>query len=179
MRRMIALAALAGFATAAQADITVRPGTRTDVLQARGSRIVVYEGAPPEGTSNAANNARLGVKIYEKPPCDPFAAVAAQEIFEVDFKRAAGPAAVAARRREMELTSHAVESLVASRYYGRDLAAYERREATGMVRYPHLRGLSQAQIVAGMRAARPRADSWVRANDALIRRLVAYRFPAR
>ena len=179
MRTMLGLAALLGLASAAQADITVRPGTRTHVLQGSGPRIVVYQGAPPEGTSNAANNSHLGVKIYEKPQGDPFAAVAAQEIFEVEFKRAIGPAAVRARRREMELTSHAVESLVASRFYGHDLDAYERREATGMVRYPHLSALSQDQIVAGMQASRAKAERWVRNNDALIRRLVAYRFPAR
>ncbi|HEY0043597.1 MAG TPA: hypothetical protein VGB62_03515 [Allosphingosinicella sp.] len=166
-----------GLPAAALADITVRPGTRSHVLQASGPRIVVYEGAPPQGTSNGANDTRLGVRIYERPFGDPFAAVAAQELYEITFKRAAGPAAAQRRRREMELTSHAVESLVAARFYGRDLAAYERVEATGMVRYPHLRGLSQDEIVAGMRGKRAQAERWVRDNDALIRRLVAYRFP--
>jgi hypothetical protein len=174
---LAALAALAA-APAHAAGFEVAPGTRSVVFQEGDPTILVYEGSAADGAPNATNNAGRGlVRIYEKLGSEPFAAVAAQEVFEIDFKRGRGPIGAQSGKRRMEILSHAVESLVAARFYGWNLDEYEQGEAASMLGYSHLRGLSQEQIVAAMRSARPAAEQWVRRNDALIRRLVAFRFP--
>lgn len=136
--------------------------------------ILVYEGAAPPGAPTARNSLTKGVRIYEIPYKQPFAAVAAQEIFEVDYKSARP---FGADKREMELISHEVESLVAARHFGFDLAEYERVEAESMTRYPQLRGMSGEEILRRMRAYRPQAERWIAQNGQVVRDLVNFRFP--
>jgi hypothetical protein len=178
--RLLLLAAAAAFAAAPAyaAGFEVAPGTRSVVFQEGDPTIVVYEGSAADGAPNATNNAARGlVRIYEKLGSEPFAAVAAQEVFEIDFKRGAGPVGAQSGKRRMEIISHEVESLVAARFYGWSLEEYEAGEAASMLGYSHLRGMSQEQILAAMRSARPAAEHWIRRNEGLIRRLVAFRFP--
>lgn len=175
MRTMILSAALA-FATVAAAPASAQQfgdAARSHRFQAGPHSILVYEGAAPPGAPTARNSLTRGVRIYEVPYKQPFAAVAAQELFEIDFKRSGGMFA----KREMELISHEVESLVAARHFGFDLAEYEEVEAVSMTRYPHLRGMSAEEIVRGMRARRPQAELWIARNSDVVRDLVNFRFP--
>ena len=77
----------------------------------------------------------------------------------------------------MEIISHEIESLVASRYGGFSLAAFEAKEAQSLSGYAALRGMPPGEILARMRAARPIAEQWLAANRPIIRTLLAYRFP--
>ena len=166
-------------AAALAAGYAPPPGVRSHLFQASAPRILILEGSPPAGVSNGNNHGALGVRVYERPHHQPFAAVAAQEIFEWQYEQELGPRAALRKKRPMELASHAVESLVAHRFYGFELDFYERWEAASMTRYPHLKGMSEAEIAAAMRAARPQAQTWVEANRGLIEKLVAYQFPRR
>lgn len=182
MKKLLLIAAAAATFAAAPAHAAgfeVAPGTRSVVLQEGDPTIVVYEGSAADGAPNATNNAGRGlVRIYEKLGSEPFAAVAAQEVFEIDYKNGRGSFGAATGKRQMEIVSHEIESIVAARHYGWDLAEYEEGEAASMLGYSHLRGMSQEEIVAAMRSARPAAERWIARNEALIRRLVAFRFPA-
>ena len=161
-------------AAAAQPGYFAAP--RADQFRAGRYVVTVFEGSPPRGEANGRNSFSRGIRVFERPRGSTFAAVAAQEIFEIDFKAGAGPAARLHRGR-MELISHEIESLVASRYGGFNLAAFEAKEARAMTQYPHLRGMTVEQILAGMRASRPIAEQWLRDNRDVIQALVAYRFP--
>lgn len=146
---------------------------RVDQLRAGGFLLTVFEGAPPTN-SNARNSLSRGIRLFEKPHRSTFAAVAAQEIFEMDFKMRGGPLV---DKAQMEIVSHEIESLVASRYGGFNLAAFEEKEARALANYARLRGMPVGQILARMRAARPIAERWLAQNQHVIRTLVAYRFP--
>lgn len=146
-----------------------------DRLRAGPYVLTVYEGSPPSA-SNARNSLSRGIRLYEKPHSSTFAAVAAQEIFEMDFKRRAGFAA-RGRKGEMELISHEIEALVASRYGGMDFAAFEAKEAYTLTLYRQFRGMTRGEILARMRAVRPIAERWIAENAHVIRTLASYRFP--
>lgn len=180
MIRFIALAIAAAGAAALPllppiaAEAQAEAPRRVDRLRVGPHVLTVYEGRPPTA-SNARNSLSRGIRIYEQPHSSTFAAVAAQEIFETEYKMRG----LAARlnKRDMELISHEIEALVASRYGGMDFAAFEAKEAYTLTLYSAFRGMSQAEILERMRAARPIAESWIARNEPLIRTLVAYRFP--
>jgi hypothetical protein len=134
--------------------------------------VTVFEGAPADEW-NARNSLSRGIRVFERPRRSTFAAVAAQEIFEFDMKARGG----LIDKADMEIISHEIESLVASRYGGFNLAAFEQKEAEMLARYPRLRGMPAAAILARMRAARPFAERWLAQNRDVVRALVNYRFP--
>ncbi|HEU4704797.1 MAG TPA: hypothetical protein VFS45_03710 [Sphingomicrobium sp.] len=146
-----------------------------DQMRAGPFLVTVFEGVPPN-SSNARNSLSRGIRVFEKPHRSTFAAVAAQEIFEFDFKARGGIFAQASKA-QMEIVSHEIESLVASRYGGFNLAAFEAKEAETLTRYEQLRGMPAGEILARMRAARPVAERWLARNRDVVRALVAYRFP--
>lgn len=178
MKRILALA-LAAAATlplpmvsAARAQPQIYAAPRVDQLRAGRYLVTVFEGAPPT-SSNAKNSLSRGIRVFEKPRKSIFAAVAAQEIFEFESKARGG----LGDKRQMELISHEIESLVASRYGGFNLAAFEAKEARALAGYSRLRGMSEGEILARMRAARPIAERWLAQNQGVVRSLLAYRFP--
>ena len=172
---LIATAALAApFATPAQAQTAFQRGAPVDQLRVGRHVVTVFKGSPP--TSVNARNGSVGILVYERPHNSTFAAVAAQEIFEMEFKSRGGFSAMG-RKAEMEIISHEIESLVASRYGGFNLAAFEQKEAGILSRYRQLRGMPPGEILARMRASRPMAEQWLAQNRGLVRTLVAYRFP--
>ena len=155
-------------ATAAQAQPAYAT-PRAEQIRAGRFVVTVFPGSPP-GLSNGSNSFSRGVRVYAQPRNSTFAAVAAQEIFELDFKARGG-----FDKRQMELISHQIESLVASRYGGFDLAAFEEKEARNMTHYAHMRGMSQGEILAAMRAVRPVAERWLADNRRVLQALLAYR----
>ena len=179
MTKILAFALLAAvaalpvpIASAAQAQPAFYPTGRVDQLRAGRFLITVFEGGPP-AASNARNSLSRGIRVYERPRRSTFAAVAAQEMFEFDMKARGG----LVDKARMEIISHEIESLVASRYGGFNLAAFEHKEAQMLAHYPRLRGMSVGEIVARMRAARPFAERWLAQNRDAIRAVVSYRFP--
>ncbi|HEU5286071.1 MAG TPA: hypothetical protein VFU20_06125 [Sphingomicrobium sp.] len=181
MTRILALALAAAvalplpIASTALAQPAFYAPARVDQMRAGPFWVTVFEGTPPN-SSNARNSLSRGIRVFEKPHRSTFAAVAAQEIFEFDFKARGGMAAQL-NKAQMEIISHEIESLVASRYGGYDLAAFEAKEAETLTRYARLRGMPAGEILARMRAARPIAERWLAQNRDVIRALVAYRFP--
>jgi hypothetical protein len=178
MSRIIALSlAAAVLAPAAQAPEAAAaqsafyPTGRVDQMRAGRFVVTVFEGRPP-GTSNARNSLSRGVRVYELPHRSTFAAVAAQELFEMDTKLRGG-----LNKARMEIISHEIESLVASRYGGFNLAAFEAKEARALSRYAALGGMPEGLILAEMRASRPIAEAWLAANGDVVQALVNYRFP--
>lgn len=161
--------------SAAHAQPAFYPTARVDQLRAGRFLVTVFEGAPPD-SSNARNSLSRGIRVFERPRRSTFAAVAAQEVFEYDFKARGGMYA-RGNKAQMEIISHEIESLVASRYGGFNLAAFEHKEAEMLALYPQLRGMPVAEIVARMRAARPIAEGWLARNRDVVRALVNYRFP--
>lgn len=145
---------------------------RVDQLRAGRFLVTVFEGAPADEW-NARNSLSRGIRVFERPRRSTFAAVAAQEIFEFDMKIRGG----LLDKAQMEIVSHEIESLVASRYGGFNLAAFEHKEAEMLAHYPRLRVMPVGEIVARMRAARPIAERWLAQNRDVVRTLVAYRFP--
>jgi hypothetical protein len=124
-------------------------------------RFMVFAKAGPKGGGPNATNNFFTITIWREISC--FAGVLAQERFERGFKwivalAVAAPAALliglivdpvlapmgllagilVTRLRplleEMELRGHAIETYVASAYYGFDLAAYEAKEAAALLR---------------------------------------------
>jgi hypothetical protein len=168
-----ALAAPIGSAAEAQPRAEAARGV--DQLRAGPYMLTVYAGSPPTA-SNARNSLSRGIRLYEKPHSSTFAAVAAQEIFEMDFKRNGGLAA-RLNKRDMELISHEIEALVASRYGGFDFAQFEAKEAYTLTLYRQFRGMPRDEILARMRAMRPIAERWLADNNHIIQTLVRYRFP--
>lgn len=181
MNKFLALALAAAtalpspLASAALAQPAFYPTGRVDQLRAGRFLITVFEGAPPDA-SNARNSLSRGIRVFEKPHRSTFAAVAAQEIFEYDVKARGGMYAPL-NKAQMEIVSHEIESLVASRYGGFNLAAFEHKEAQMLANYSQLRGMPVGEIVARMRAARPIAERWLAQNRDVVRALVNYRFP--
>ena len=165
----------APIASAAHAQSAFYPTGRVDQMRAGRFLVTVFEGSPPS-TSNARNSLSRGIRVYERPHRSTFAAVAAQEIFEFDLKARGGFGARLDKGR-MEIVSHEIESLVASRYGGFNLAAFEAKEAQMLTGYAPLRGMPAGAILAEMRAARPIAEQWLARNRDVVRALVAYRFP--
>ena len=145
---------------------------RVDQLRAGRFLVTVFEGAPADEW-NARNSLSRGIRVFERPRRSTFAAVAAQEIFEFDMKARGG----LLDKAQMEIVSHEIESLVASRYGGFNLAAFEQKEAEMLAHYPRLRGMPPGAILAQMRASRPLAERWLAQNRDVIRALVNYRFP--
>lgn len=98
------------------------------------------------------------------------AAVYAHELYEVERKR--NPAGLAlvrldtSQRRDMELTSHEIETIAAVRVYGRDEAAYRAKEARSLHGgYDGIfAGMTPPQIEAAMRDRTPEARAWVARN---------------
>lgn len=144
---------------------------RIDQLRVGPHVLTVIEGSSPDAY-NARNSRTRGIRIYEKPHSSTFAAVAAQEIFESEYKRRGG-----FDKRQMEFIGHSIEALVASRYGGFDFARFEAKEAYTLTFYSQFRGMSQAELHAALRAHRPIAERWLSDNSALVRQLVSYRFP--
>lgn len=101
------------------------------------------------------------------PAAPDRAAVWAQEAYEVERK--GNPAGLAlvrldtSHRRDMELTSHEVETQAAVRVYGRDEAAYRAKEARSLHGgYDGIfAGSTPARIEAAMRDRIPEARAWV------------------
>jgi hypothetical protein len=167
-----ALSPVAVSTASAAVESPFYPTGRVDQMRAGRFVVTVFEGQPP-GTSNARNSVSRGVRVFELPRRSTFAAVAAQELFELDSKLRWGPQ----NKARMEIISHEIESLVASRYGGFDLASFEAKEARALSRYPALSGMPEGMILAEMRRARPAAEAWLAANRDVVRALVAYRFP--
>jgi hypothetical protein len=161
--------------SAAHAQPAFYAPARVDQFRAGRFLVTVFEGTPPT-SSNARNSLSRGIRVFEKPHRSTFAAVAAQEIFEYDFK-ARGGLHAQLNKAQMEIISHEIESLVASRYGGFNLAAFEEKEAQMLTNYARLRGMPAGEILARMRAARPIAERWLAQNRDVVRALVAYRFP--
>ena len=164
----------APLATPALAQVAFQRGAPVDRLRVGGHVITVFKGSPP--TTVNARNGSVGILVYERPNNSTFAAVAAQELFEYEFKTRGGFAAIG-RRAEMEIISHEIESLVASRHGGFALAAFEQKEARTLANYRQLRGMPVGEILVRMRASRPIAEQWLAQNRDVVRRLAAYRFP--
>src|ERR687898_516570 len=106
---------------------------RVDQLRAGRFLVTVFEGVPVD-EYNARNSLSRGIRVFERPRRSTFAAVAAQEIFEFDMKARGG----ALNKVDMEIVSHEIESLVASRYGGFNLAAFGQKEAEMLANYPRL-----------------------------------------
>ena len=178
MHKLLALAlaattaVLPPLASAAQAQPRPYAAPRVDQMRAGRFLVTVFEGAPADEW-NARNSLSRGIRVFERPRRSTFAAVAAQEIFEFDMKARGG----GLNKVDMEIISHEIESLVASRYGGFNLAAFEQKEADMLAHYPRLRGMPAAAILARMRAARPFAERWLAQNRDVVRALVSYRFP--
>ena len=178
MHKLLALALAATTAVlpplASQALAQPRPYAPARVDQMRAGRflVTVCEGAPVDEW-NARNRLSRGIRVFERPRRSTFAAVAAQEIFEFDIKARGG----LINKADMEIISHEIESLVASRYGGFNLAAFETKEAQSLTRYERFRGMPAGEILARMRAARPFAEMWLARNRDVVRALVSYRFP--
>ncbi|MGI8611455.1 MAG: hypothetical protein ACR2KH_04170 [Sphingomicrobium sp.] len=158
--------------SAADAQPRAYAAPRIDQLRAGRFLVTVFEGAPADEW-NARNSLSRGIRVFERPRRSTFAAVAAQEIFEFDMKARGGPI----NKIDMEIVSHEIESLVASRYGGFNLAAFEQKEAEMLTHYARFRGMSVGETVARMRAARPFAERWLAQNRDVIRTLVSYSFP--
>ncbi len=159
-------------ASPAQAQPRAYAPARVDQMRAGRFLVTVFEGAPVDKW-NARNSLSRGIRVFERPRRSTFAAVAAQEIFEFDMKARGG----LIDKVDMEIVSHEIESLVASRYGGFSLAAFEAKEAQTLTNYERFRGIPASVIHARMRAARPFAEQWLAQNRDVIRALVAYRFP--
>ena len=166
---------VAPLASSASAQAAFYPTGRVDQLRAGRFLVTVFEGSPPS-SSNARNSLSRGIRVFERPHRSTFAAVAAQEIFEYEFKLRGGMHAQL-NKAQMEIISHEIESLVASRYGGFNLAAFEQKEAETLTHYERFRGMPAGVILARMRAARPFAENWLAQNRDVVRALVAYRFP--
>lgn len=173
--KWIALALAAALPATLAVPANAQPGRyaspRIDVLRVGPHVLTVIEGSSPDAY-NARNSPSRGIRIYERPHSSTFAAVAAQEIFETEFKARGG-----FDKRQMELISHQIESLVASRYGGHNLARFEEKEAYTLTFYRQFRGMSPAQLLVAMRSTRPIAERWLADNRHIVRALVAYRFP--
>lgn len=110
------------------------------------------------------------------PDAPDRAAIWAQEAYEV--QRKLNPAGLAlvrldtSQRRDMELTSHEIETQAAVRLYGRDEAAYRAKEARSLHGgYDGIfAGMTPAQLEAAMRDRTPEARAWV---DRHIKRIEA------
>lgn len=158
--------------SAAYAEPRIYAPARVDQLRAGRFLVTVFEGAPVD-EYNARNSLSRGIRVFERPRRSTFAAVAAQEIFEYDMKARGG----LVNKVDMEIISHEIESLVASRYGGFNLAAFEQKEAETLTHYARFRGMPAGAILARMRAARPFAERWLAENRDVVRALVSYRFP--
>lgn len=169
---LAATAVLPPLVSEAQAQPGFYAPARVDQLRAGRFLVTVFEGAPADEW-NARNSLSRGIRVFERPRRSTFAAVAAQEIFEFDMKARGG----LINKIDMEIISHEIESLVASRYGGFNLAAFEQKEAEMLTHYARFRGMSVGETVARMRAARPFAERWLAENRDVIRTLVSYRFP--
>jgi hypothetical protein len=177
MHKILALAlaattALPPLASQAQAQPRSYAPAGVDQLRAGRFLITVFEGAPADEW-NARNSLSRGIRVFERPRRSTFAAVAAQEIFEFDMKARGG----GINKIDMEIISHEIESLVASRYGGFNLAAFEQKESETLTHYARFRGMPAAAVLARMRAARPFAERWLAQNRDVVRDLVSYRFP--
>ena len=165
-------AMLPPLASPALAQARAYAPAQVDQLRAGRFLVTVFEGAPADEW-NARNSLSRGIRVFERPRRSTFAAVAAQEIFEFDMKARGG----LINKVDMEIVSHEIESLVASRYGGFNLAAFEQKEAQSLIHYARFRGMPAGEILARMRAARPFAESWLAQNRDVVRALVSYRFP--
>ncbi len=165
-------AVLPPLASQVQAQPRSYAPARVDQMRAGRFLVTVFEGAPADEW-NARNSLSRGIRVFERPRRSTFAAVAAQEIFEFDMKARGG----GLNKVDMEIVSHEIESLVASRYGGFNLATFEAKEAQTLTHYEHFRGLPAGAILARMRAARPFAENWLAQNRDVVRALVNYRFP--
>ena len=159
-------------ASEVQAQPRAYAPARVDQMRAGRFIITVFEGAPADKW-NARNSLSRGVRVFERPRRSTFAAVASQEIFEFDMKAHGG----LINKIDMEIISHEIESLVASRYGGFDFATFEAKEAQTLTNYEQFRGMPTGLILSRMRAARPFAEHWLAQNRDVVRDLVAYRFP--
>ena len=169
---LAATAVLPPLVSEAQAQPGFHAPARVDQMRAGRFLVTVFEGAPADEW-NARNSLSRGIRVFERPRRSTFAAVAAQEIFEFDMKARGG----FLNKADMEVVSHEIESLVASRYGGFNLAAFEQKEAEMLTHYPRFRGMPANAVLARMRAARPVAERWLAQNRDVVRALVAYRFP--
>ncbi len=169
---LAATAVLPPLVPEAQAQPRVYAQARVDQMRAGRFLVTVFAGAPADEW-NARNSLSRGIRVFERPRRSTFAAVAAQEIFEFDMKARGG----GINKIDMEIISHEIESLVASRYGGFNLAAFEQKEAETLTHYARFRGMPAGAVLARMRAARPFAERWLAQNRDVVRALVAYRFP--
>lgn len=169
---LAATAVLPPLVPQAQAQPRVYAPARVDQMRAGRFLVTVFAGAPADEW-NARNSLSRGIRVFERPRRSTFAAVAAQEIFEFDMKARGG----GINKIDMEIISHEIESLVASRYGGFSLTAFEQKEAETLTHYARFRGMSVGEVVARMRAARPFAERWLAQNRDVVRDLVSYRFP--
>lgn len=105
--------------------------------------------------------------ITMDPDTPDRAAVWAQEAYEVERKQHPFGLALVrldtSQRRDMELTSHEVETQAAVRVYGRDETAYRSKEARSLNGgYDGIfDGMTVVRIEAAMRARTPEARAWV------------------
>ena len=169
---LAATAVLPPVASQAQAQPRAYAPARVDQMRAGRFLVTVFEGAPADEW-NARNSLSRGIRVFERPRRSTFAAVAAQEIFEFDMKARGG----LINKVDMEIISHEIESLVASRYGGFSFTDFEAKEAQTLTHYERFRGVPASVILARMRAARPFAENWLAQNRDVVRDLVAYRFP--
>lgn len=105
--------------------------------------------------------------ITMDPDTPDRAAVWAQEAYEVERKQHPFGLALVrldtSQRRDMELTSHEVETQAAVRVYGRQEAAYRAKEALSLHGgYDGIfAGTTPARIECAMRDRTPKARAWV------------------
>ena len=95
--------------------------------------------------------------------------VLAQELFEIEYKRII-PILLAVRfipavARHMELTSHAIESIIAADTYGVSLTDKMESEAKVLTNYKQFKGFDKEDILKGLMDSIPDAREWIKEHD--------------
>lgn len=141
---------------------------RKRILQRWWPRIIVYDGDADEAWEAGWNGQNNGLRIRIWSGIAHFAAVLAQERYEWAFKWKVGLIPALFMRRRIEFHGHAVECVVAARWYGANLGAKLDAEARSLVGYRQFKGWTVAECRKGIEAAIPAAQKWVRKHEATI-----------
>lgn len=126
-------------------------------------RIEIRDGGHEDAMRVGANGRNNGFRIWVWNRIECPAAVAAQELYEWAARwRWNILLLVPGVKRLIEIKSHEIEVQAAARLYGRNPAAYRAHEAGGMLNYPWLKGMTQAEIYAAMCGQAVPAAKWVK-----------------
>lgn len=138
---------------------------RKHVLQRWFPRIVIYEGGREEAWAAGWNGQNNGLRIRIWSGIDHFAAVLSQERFEWAFKWSVGLIPALFMKRRIEFLGHAVECIVAARWYNANLQSKIAEETRSLEGYSQFKGWSHDDIRAGLVKAFPAAERWVREHQ--------------